>query len=87
MCDTYSSTYTRALLKMILFTPVGKCASIFVGLAGLVLNINSQLLGVGATSFQIETYTDCVIKYIVVYCGMFHSLPSFSQKKGIFETI
>lgn len=67
MCDTYSSTYTRALLKMILFTPVGKCASIFVGLAGLVLNINSQLLGVGATSFQIETYTGLCNK---IHCGL-----------------
>lgn len=42
---------------MILFSPLGECASIFVGLAGLVPNVNSQTLGMGATSFQIETHT------------------------------
>lgn len=51
---------------MMLFTPVGKCVSIFVGQAGLVLNINSQILGEGAACFQIETYTGPCNK---IHCG------------------
>lgn len=83
MCDTYSSTYTHVLLKMVLFTPLGKCASIFVGMAGLVPNVNSQTLGAGATSFQIETRTGLCNK---IDCGpgvaRLISCPHSCKRKG-----